>query len=56
MMLCFSMSMLCRYDPPLWEEIMLASVHQEQLMLIHLTDLILYGFPRFMAPFWDWPD
>ena len=35
---------------------MLAPVHQEQLMLIHLTDLILYGFPGFMSPFWDWPD
>ncbi|MBA4602852.1 hypothetical protein H2C83_11120 [Thermoactinomyces sp. AMNI-1] len=48
-MLCFSMSMLCRYDPPLWEEIMLQPVHQEQLMLEQLINLIARGFPDSMA-------
>lgn len=52
MMLCFAMSMLCRYDPPLWEEVMLQSVHQEQLILIHLMDLIAHEFPHFMTSLW----
>lgn len=48
-MLCFAMSMLCRYDPPLWEEIMLQPVHQEQLILEHLIDFIACHFPDSMA-------
>ncbi|MGA8941928.1 MAG: YaaC family protein [Thermoactinomyces sp.] len=48
-MLCFAMSMLCRYDPPLWEEIMLHPVHQDQLILEHLTYFIICQFPESMA-------
>ncbi len=48
-MLCFSMSMLCRYDPPLWEEIMLQPVHKEQIILEHLIDFIACQFPDSMA-------
>lgn len=55
-MLCFAMSMLCRYDPPLWEEVMMQSVHQEQLILIHLIDLIAHEFPRFVISLWNSSD
>ncbi|TCW39368.1 YaaC-like protein [Laceyella sacchari] len=48
LMLLFSLSMLCRYDPPLWGEIMLDNQHAEQILINELLDLVPRKFPQLM--------
>lgn len=47
-MLLFSLSMLCRYDPPLWGEIMLENQHAEQILIQQLLELVPRKFPQLM--------
>lgn len=42
--LFFSLSMLCRYDPPVWYELH-SDIEKEQLIIQTLVDLVLQKFP-----------
>ncbi|MFC7440178.1 YaaC family protein [Laceyella putida] len=48
LMLLFSLSMLCRYDPPLWGEIMLDNQQAEQIIIHELLELVPRKFAQLM--------
>ncbi|TCS95473.1 YaaC-like protein [Hazenella coriacea] len=45
-MLLFSLSMLCRYDPPLWGEIIDSDMSEERILIEQLLSTVTRKFPQ----------
>lgn len=50
-MLLFLLSMLCRYDPPLWGEIMMDHIYAEKTLIEELLYLVEERFPAIMLDY-----
>jgi hypothetical protein len=44
--LAFSLGMLCRYEPPIWEEIIMEPIHEEQVLIRQFLRLAPRKFPQ----------
>ncbi|MBD1371965.1 hypothetical protein IC620_06280 [Hazenella sp. IB182357] len=45
-MLLFSLSMLCRYDTPLWRDVILGNWHTESILVRQAIELVMDQWPR----------